>query len=302
MGRKKNRGRAINGVVLLDKPLNISSNHALQKVKRLFDASKAGHTGSLDPLATGMLPICLGEATKISAFLLDADKTYRFKCKLGEKTATGDAEGEVIETRPSEHISSADIEAQIPAFVGDIEQVPPMYSALKKDGQRLYDLARQGIEVERKARPVTIYSLALLSFNNGEAEFETRCSKGTYVRTLAEDIGEKLGCGAYVTELRRMSVGPYQGEMITLEELESLAEKGMPALDSALLGSDSGIADWPRVELDADSAYYIKLGQAVQVSGAPVDGYVRIYAPEGFIGVGIIQDDGKVAPKRMMAN
>ncbi len=302
MGRKKNKGRAINGVVLLDKPLKISSNHALQKVKRLFDAAKAGHTGSLDPLASGMLPVCLGEATKISAFLLDADKTYRFKCKLGEKTTTGDAEGEIIEKRPCEHLHTADIEAVIADFLGDIEQVPPMYSALKKDGQRLYDLARQGIEVERKARPVTIYSLSLLSYENCEAEFETRCSKGTYVRTLAEDIGEKLGCGAYVSELRRTSVGPYQGEMLTLEALESLAHSGQDALDSILLASDSGIVDWPKVELDADSAYYIKLGQAVQVSGAPLDGFVRIYAPEGFIGVGFIQDDGKVAPKRMMAN
>ena len=218
MGRRKNKGRAVHGVVLLDKPLKISSNHALQKIKRLFNAAKAGHTGSLDPLASGMLPVCLGEATKISAFLLDADKTYRFKCKLGEKTTTADAEGEVIERKPFEHITQQDIENCLTDFIGDIMQVPPMYSALKKDGQRLYDLARQGIEVERKARPVTIYSLELLSYENGEAELLTRCSKGTYVRTLAEDIGEKLGSCAYVTELRRTSVGPYQSEMVTMEQ------------------------------------------------------------------------------------
>ena len=300
MGRRKNKGRNIHGVVLLDKPLKVSSNHALQKVKRLFDAAKAGHTGSLDPLASGMLPICLGEATKISAFLLDADKTYCFKCKLGEKTATADAEGEVIERKPFEHITREDIAKQLPEFLGDIMQVPPMYSALKKDGQRLYDLARQGIEVERKARPVTIFSYELLSYENGEAELLTRCSKGTYVRTLAEDLGEKLGTVAYVTELRRLSVGPYQDAMVTMQELEALAEQGMDALDATLLETDSGIADWPKVELDADSAYYIKLGQPVQISGAPSDGQVRIYAPEGFIGVGFIQDDGKVAPKRMM--
>ncbi len=300
MGRKKNKGRAVHGVVLLDKPLNISSNHALQKVKRLFNAAKAGHTGSLDPLATGMLPICLGEATKISAFLLDADKSYRFKCKLGEKTTTGDAEGEVTETRPFEHISRDDVEACLPGFTGNIEQVPPMYSALKKDGERLYDLARQGIEVEREPRAVTIYSLALISFADGVAELETRCSKGTYVRTLAEDIGEKLGCGAYVTELRRLSVGPYTSDMVTMQQLEALAEQGFEALDTALQSLDSGIADWPLVTLDADSTYYIKLGQAIQVSGAPTEGYVRIYSPDGFIGVGVIQDDGKVAPKRMM--
>ncbi len=300
MGRKKNKGRAVHGVVLLDKPLKISSNHALQRVKRLFNANKAGHTGSLDPLATGMLPICLGEATKISAFLLDADKTYRFKCKLGEKTATADAEGEVIETRPYEHIQLADIEKYLPELTGDIMQVPPMYSALKKDGQRLYDLARQGIEVERKARPVTIYSLDILSFEKGEVELETRCSKGTYVRTLCEDLGEKLGCGAYVSELRRTSVGPYQAEMFSMEQLEALAEEGFESLDAIMLDLDSAIADWPKVELDADSAYYIKLGQPVQIARAPTEGLVRIYDEKQFIGVGKIQDDGRVAPKRMM--
>jgi len=300
MGRKKNKGRAVHGVVLLDKPLKVSSNHALQRVKRLFNAGKAGHTGSLDPLATGMLPICLGEATKISAFLLGADKTYRFKCKLGEKTTTGDAEGEVIDSRPFEHIQLSDIRKCLPELTGDIMQVPPMYSALKKDGQRLYDLARQGIEVERKARPVTIYSLDLLAFENGEVELEARCSKGTYVRTLAEDLGEKLGCGAYVTELRRTSVGPYQSEMITLDELIELAEEGYDSLDETMLELDSGISDWPIVELDADSAYYIKLGQPVQVARAPTEGLVRIYDETGFIGVGKILDDGRVAPKRMM--
>lgn len=299
MGRKK-KGRAVHGVVLLDKPLKISSNHALQKVKRLFGAAKAGHTGSLDPLATGMLPICLGEATKISAFLLDADKTYRFKCKLGEKTATGDAEGEVIDSRPFEHITLQDIEKYLPELTGDIMQVPPMYSALKKDGQRLYDLARQGIEVERKPRPVTIYSLDILSFEDGVVELETRCSKGTYVRTLSEDLGEKLDCGAYVTDLRRTSVGPYGSEMITMEELEALAEEGFETLDATMRSLDSGISDWPKVELDADSAYYIKLGQPVQVARAPTDGLVRVYADNKFIGVGFIQDDGRVAPKRMM--
>lgn len=299
MARNK-KGRSVNGVVLLDKPLNISSNHALQKVKRLFDANKAGHTGSLDPLATGMLPICLGEATKMSAFLLDADKVYRFKCKLGEQTTTGDAEGKVTNSRPFEHITAADVEACLPQLTGEILQVPPMYSALKKDGQRLYDLARQGIEVERKPRPVNIYSLQLLSYENGEAELQTHCSKGTYVRTLAEDIGELLGCGAYVTELRRLSVGPYQQAMLTLDELQQIAEQGFEALDSHLLSSDSGINDWPVITLDADSAYYVKLGQAVQVSGAPTEGMVRLYADEVFIGVGIILDDGKVAPKRML--
>ncbi|MCW8854685.1 MAG: tRNA pseudouridine(55) synthase TruB [Gammaproteobacteria bacterium] len=299
MGRKK-KGRSVHGVLLLDKPLHISSNHALQKVKRLFDAQKAGHTGSLDPLATGMLPICLGEATKVSAFLLDADKTYRFKCQLGTRTATADAEGEVIEIRPFEQVALKDIEKVIPRFIGDIEQIPPMYSALKKDGQRLYELARQGIEVERKPRPVTIYKLDIISFVQGEIELEVQCSKGTYVRTLAEDIGEALGCGAFVTELRRLSVGPYTGNMISLEQLEQLAEQGFDALDAELLPLDSGIVDWPEVRLDADSAFYVKQGQPVQIAKSPTQGWVRIYAGEDFIGLGEIQDDGRIAPRRMM--
>lgn len=298
--RKKIKGRPLNGVVLLDKPFEMSSNHALQKVKRLFDAQKAGHTGSLDPLATGMLPICLGEATKISAFLLDADKVYRFKCRLGSRTTTADAEGEVIENRPFEHITQNDIEALLPQFRGDIEQVPPMYSALKKDGKRLYDLARQGLEVEREPRPVTIHDLRLLSFEAGEVELEAHCSKGTYIRTLAEDIGDALGCGAYVSELRRLAVGPYETGMVTMDQLQALSEQGQEALDAVLLPLDSGIANWPEVRLDQDSAYYIKLGQPVQVARAPSDGWVRIYDGEHFLGVGVIQDDGRIAPKRMV--
>lgn len=299
MSRRKNKGRAVNGVLLLDKPIDLSSNHALQIVKRIYNAQKAGHTGSLDPLATGMLPICLGEATKISAFLLDADKTYFFKCQLGTKTSTADAEGEVIETRPFEHISLAAIKKVIPQFIGDIQQIPPMHSALKKDGQRLYELARQGIEVERQARPVTIHSLEITGFEEGVLALEVSCSKGTYVRTLAEDIGEVLGCGAYITELRRTSVGPYTQQMITLDELRQIAEQGDEALDALLLGLDSAISDWPFVNLDADSAYYIKQGQPVIVPKAPTQGMLRIYAGDRFLGVGEILDDGRVAPRRM---
>jgi tRNA pseudouridine55 synthase len=300
VARRKNKGRPAHGVLLLDKPIEMSSNHALQKVKRLFNAQKAGHTGSLDPLATGMLPICLGEATKVSAFLLDADKTYRFKCQLGTKTSTADAEGEVIENRPYEHITQAQVEKVLPQFIGDIKQIPPMYSALKKDGKRLYDLARQGIVVEREARPVTIYSLKILSLDAGELELEAMCSKGTYVRTLAEDIAAALDTVAYITALRRLSVGVYKVGMITLEQLQTLADKGLSALDEMLMPMDSGLPDWPEVQLDADSAYYIKLGQPVQVARAPTEGWVKIYHEEHFLGLGIIQDDGKVAPKRMM--
>ncbi|MBI3187682.1 MAG: tRNA pseudouridine(55) synthase TruB [Gammaproteobacteria bacterium] len=298
---KKPRGRAINGILLLDKPVNWSSNDALQKVKRIYQAAKAGHTGSLDPLASGMLPICLGEATKISAYLLDADKTYVFKCALGKKTTTADAEGEVIQTRPHEHITRADVERLLPQFTGDLMQVPPMYSALKKDGKRLYELAREGIEVEREPRPVTIYKLELLSFTTGEMELLATCSKGTYVRTLAEDMGEVLGCGAYITALRRTSVGPYAGkEMITLEQLQAMAEQGTDHLDAQLMPLDTGLMNWPAVELDANSAFYIKQGQPVLVAKSPVSGLVRIYDQSRFLGVGEIQDDGKVAPRRLM--
>ncbi|MDH5735465.1 MAG: tRNA pseudouridine(55) synthase TruB, partial [Gammaproteobacteria bacterium] len=271
---RKKKGRPVHGVLLLDKPLHMSSNHALQRVKRLFAAQKAGHTGSLDPLATGMLPVCLGEATKISAFLLDANKTYRFKCQLGTRTATADAEGEVIETLPFEHVTLKDVETIIPRFIGDIEQIPPMYSALKKDGQRLYELARQGVEVERKPRPVTIYRLDILGFEQGELELEVECSKGTYVRTLAEDIGKALGTGAYVTLLHRLTVGPYSGDMISLDQLEQLSEHGFDRLDAELLPVDSGIIDWPEVRLDADSAFYVRQGQPVQVARAPTEGWV----------------------------
>ena len=300
MAKRKQKGRPVNGVLLLDKPLNLSSNQALQKVKRIFHAQKAGHTGSLDPLATGMLPICLGEATKISAYLLDADKTYRFKCQLGSRTATADAEGEVIESKPFEHITRKDVEKALPQFIGDIQQIPPMHSALKKDGKRLYELARQGEEVERQPRNITIFDLQLLDFEKGEVELQVHCSKGTYVRTLAEDIGEALGSCAYVTELRRLTVGPYQTGMVTMEQLEASADLDFAEMDQLLLGVDSGIAGWPAVQLDDDSAYYLKLGQPVQVAKAPLDGYVRIYQGDLFLGVGQILDDGRVAPKRMM--
>ncbi len=193
MSRSKNKGRNVSGVLLLDKPQGSSSNHALQKVKRLFGAAKAGHTGSLDPLATGMLPVCFGEATKISAFLLEADKRYHLKCQLGVSTTTGDAEGEIVETKDASAITEDDIKAVLPEFIGEIEQIPPMYSALKHNGERLYKLARQGIEVERKSRRITIYAIEFISLDNNILELEVSCSKGTYVRTLAEDINDAEG-------------------------------------------------------------------------------------------------------------
>ena len=210
MSRRKPRGRNVNGILLLDKGIGITSNAALQKVKRLYQASKAGHTGSLDPLASGLLPLCLGEATKLSSFLLDADKAYAGVCKLGVKTSTADAEGEVIETRPVPDLSEAQLRDVLAKFVGVIDQIPPMHSAIKMQGQPLYKLAHQGIEVERQPRQVTIHSLTLTRLEGDEFAFDLQCSKGTYVRTLAEDIGEVLGCGAHLSALRRTQVGPFE--------------------------------------------------------------------------------------------
>lgn len=304
MGRRR-RGRNINGIVLLDKPLGITSNRALQIVKRLFNAAKAGHTGSLDPLATGVLPLCLGEATKVSGFLLDADKSYLATLKLGEKTNSADAEGEVIETRPVENYSKKQINAAIELFLGDIEQTPPMHSALKVDGQPLYKLAHQGIVIERKSRPVHIFSIDVLRHEDDEMDIEVHCSKGTYIRTLAEDIGEKLGCGAHLSALRRTESGPFHlDDCITLEELEQLAEKaeeaGFDELDNILMPAEEALHDWDDVELSEDAAFYIFRGQAVQVPNAPTEGLVRLFSEkDGFIGIGEIMDDGRVKPNRL---
>lgn len=302
MGRRRTQGRPVNGILLLDKPLGVTSNAALQQVKRLFQARKAGHTGSLDPLATGVLPICLGEATKASAFLLDADKRYRVVCKLGETTSTQDAEGEVLETRPVGDYGLQDLEAALDRFRGPQEQVPPMFSAVKHEGQRLYKLARQGIEVERKARSIVIHELSLLSWASPYLEIEVHCSKGTYVRTLAEDLGEALGCGAHVTALRRTGVGPYGDDaLVTVEQLEALAGEGFATLDARLLPMESALAQWPGVRLTGDAAFYLRQGQPVLVPKAPTSGWVRLYEGEStFLGMGEILDDGRVAPRRLM--
>lgn len=305
MARRKNKGRDVSGVLLLDKPQGGSSNQVLQQVKRLFGAAKAGHTGSLDPLATGMLPICFGEATKISAFLLDADKRYHLRCHLGVNTTTGDTEGEVLDTQDVSSITEQAIKAVLPSFIGEIEQVPPMYSALKHNGERLYKLARRGIVVERKSRLISIYDIQFLSYKCDEQqrhilELEVHCSKGTYVRTLVEDIAKLLNCGAHITSLRRLSVGPYSGEMLTVDQLIVLAEQGTEVLDNSLQAIDSGVSDWPDVHLDPDAAFYVKQGQAVMVPHAPTQGWVRIYDRDQFLGLGEIQDDGMVAPRRMI--
>jgi tRNA pseudouridine55 synthase len=299
---RRRKGRRISGILLLDKPAGMSSNGALQKVKWFYKAAKAGHTGSLDPLATGLLPVCLGEATKASAFLLDADKRYVTTVRLGEKTTTADAEGEVIETAavpeiPLEHLSEV-----LESFLGDIEQLPPMYSAVKHQGERLYKLAREGVEVERKPRTITIHDLACLDFDGTNLKLDIHCSKGTYVRTLAEDISEALGTVGHVAELRRTAVGPFSDvDMVSLEQLEALAPEGFEALDRLLLPTDSGLMHWPEVRLNADAAHYLQQGQPVFVPGAPTSGHVRVYDNEDrFLGAGEINSDGMVAPKRLM--
>lgn len=301
MGRRRKKGRPVSGILLLDKPKGISSNKALQQVKNIFKAQKAGHTGSLDPLATGVLPVCLGEATKVSGFLLDADKRYRVQIKLGEKTTTADAEGEVVSTAPFDSVSEAAIKEILPEFTGVLHQLPPMYSALKHNGERLYKLAREGVEVEREPREITIFSLDLISVDLPYFELDVHCSKGTYVRTLAEDIGEKLGCGAHVTELRRTAVGVFDAEPVSMEKLESVADSDFAEMDCLLLPIDSALADWQDVHLSTDMSYYLRQGQAVMVPKAPANGMVRLYDEKnGFLGVGVIQSDGKVAPKRLM--
>jgi tRNA pseudouridine55 synthase len=296
--------RPVDGLVLLDKPVGWTSNAALQAVKRLYRAKKAGHTGSLDPLASGLLPLCLGEATKLSGLLLNADKSYRFTCRLGVITATGDAEGEVLATRPVGPLSREQIEAALRRFTGPIQQIPPMYSAVKRDGQPLYKLARQGIEVERAPREVTVHELRLLRQDAEELECELRCSKGTYVRTLAADLGEALGCGAHVSALRRTAVEPYDAaRMVTLDALRERAERGLAALDEWLLPPDSAVANWPAVSVSGDSAFYLRQGQPVLVPRAPSQGWLRLYQ-EGrqFLGIGEILDDGRVAPRRLLGN
>ncbi len=302
MGRRHKKGRNVQGIVLLDKPIGLSSNEALQAVKRLFNARKAGHTGSLDKLASGLLPICLGEATKVSSFLLNADKHYRATFKLGVKTTTGDAEGEVLQTRPVEGVDDERVTRVLSGFIGEIEQIPPMHSAIKYKGQPLYKLAHQGIEVERQPRHVTVHSLDLLGFEGDELKVDVRCSKGTYIRTLAEDVGEALGCGAHVSELRRIGAGPYDaGKTWSLDELRKMAEEGEDVLDTALLATESAVEHWPNVKLTDDVAYYVRQGQPVMVPHAPTRGWVRLSAAtQGFLGVGEVLDDGRIAPRRLI--
>ena len=302
MAQVKRIRRNVSGIILLDKPKGFSSNAALQKVRWLLNAEKAGHTGSLDPLATGVLPLCFGEATKFSQYLLDADKGYETLMQLGVTTTTADAEGDVLEEREVT-IGRAEIEAALPAFRGPIRQVPPMYSALKRDGQPLYKLARAGQVVEREPRSVPINRLELLALEGDQARLDVACTKGTYIRTLVEDLGHVLGCGAHVAELRRTQAGPFSlAQTVTLEELEQVhADGGHEAVDRFLMPSDSGLEHWPLVHFSEHSAFYWLQGQPVRAPDAPQFGMVRVQDHNGrFIGIGEVSEDGRIAPRRLI--
>ena len=288
----------------MDKPAGISSNDVVQQAKRLFGAQKVGHTGSLDPLATGVLPLCFGEATKFSQYLLDANKTYWTRIRLGVSTETGDADGEVIAQVDATAITQTQVSDALETFVGEIEQIPSMYSALKHQGQPLYKLARQGIEVERAPRTVTIYSAELLQFAEAYIELRVHCSKGTYIRSLAEDLGAALGCGGHVSALRRLAAGPYaEAQAVTLEQVSEIGD--LQEMDALLLPVASAVGSWPSVRLHEDTAHYVRQGQPVQVAHAPTHGWVQIFESaeeDRFLGVGEVLTDGRIAPRRLVAS
>jgi tRNA pseudouridine55 synthase len=309
MSRPRRRGRDVHGVFLLDKHQGASSNDVLQKVKRLFNANKAGHTGALDPLATGMLPVCLGEATKFSQYLLDSDKRYRVIARLSERTDTSDADGNIVETRPITFDQAA-LDAALDYFRGDTMQVPTMFSALKYQGRKLYEYAREGITVPREARPIKVFELQFIRWEGDELELEIHVSKGTYIRTIIDDLGERLGCGAHVIMLRRLQVARYPIErMVTLEQLQEVAATvnmaetpDYSALDALLLPMDSPAEEFPMVNLLPTVAAYFKQGMPVQVADAPEQGLVRVTEgdEQKFIGMAEIADDGRVAPRRLV--
>lgn len=302
MGRRRRKGRDINGILLLNKPEGLSSNQALQQVKHLYFAAKAGHTGALDPLATGMLPICFGEATKFSQFLLNSDKGYRVIAKLGIRTDSSDSTGEVVETRPVA-VKEAQLVKALKTFEGKISQVPSMFSALKHEGKPLYYYARQGIEIDREARQITIYDIELLRFDqiNNEVELYIECSKGTYIRTIIDDLGQMLGCGAHVTMLNRTFVADFPPEqMIDITQLEKDREEGI-SLDQYLLPMDSALEFLPEVVLDQDSEHYFLQGQAINYPDLSDVDILRVYNDAGdFLGIAEVNEDLMLAPKRLV--
>lgn len=288
----------INGILLIDKPQGLSSNGILQKIKFLYYAKSAGHTGSLDPLATGLLPICFGEATKFSQYLLDSDKTYTVTAQLGVRTTTSDREGEIVSERTVPDFSQKNLEKALDSFRGKIQQVPSMFSALKYQGKPLYFYARQGITIERPAREIEIYRCDLLDHASHQLQLKIHCSKGTYVRTLVDDLGELLGCGAHVAELRRTQVGHFtEDQMISFEKLSSFTEQERIA---QLLPMESALQGLPRVFISTATASFVRKGQAVLVPKAPSKGFVCIMEENQFLGVGEVLSDGKIAPRRLI--
>ena len=319
------KGREVSGILILDKPTGMSSNHALQRVKRMFGARKAGHTGALDPLATGLLPICLGEATKFSQFLLDSDKRYQTIGQLGVRTDSSDADGKIVETKACAHITLADVEAQLPQFRGLISQVPSMFSALKYKGQPLYKLARAGKTVEVKPRQVTIHNLELLSFDNAQVQMDISCTKGTYIRSIVEDLGLALGCGAHVSQLKRLQAGPFVAkQMVTLEDLQAIideATKGQvveegkwpdippafSALDDLLMPADTAVLSLNAVQLGPQQIEALQQGKVIDhaTDFAEFD-VVRVYSSHAieanaFIGLAEVQQEGRLKAKRLMS-
>lgn len=301
-GARKPEGfRDVDGILLLDKPKGISSNQALQKIRYLFKANKAGHTGSLDPLATGMLPICFGEATKFSAFLLEASKSYRAVCQLGQTTTTGDAEGEVT-SQQLVAVDQTKVESVLDTFIGKIKQVPPMHSAVKVNGQRLYKLARNGKEVERDARIIEIYTLQLLELKKDRLVIEVLCSKGTYIRTLAEDIGKSLGCGAYLSDLQRTGIHPFwQKQCFSLQELQDMKNSSESSLDGCLLPVQAALSDFPELTIDNVTAESLKQGRVIRIDKVLESGLINLIAENGqYIGIGEAATGGQISPKRLM--
>lgn len=300
---EKNRREAVDGVLLLNKPAGLSSNQALQRVKGMLNAKKAGHTGSLDPAATGMLPLCFGEATKVCAFLLNADKTYRVTAKLGIATDTGDGEGNETRQEPVPELSREAWDEILQGFLGESMQVPPMYSALKKDGKRLYELARKGQSVEREPRPIRIDEIELLEFAGTRLVFRARCSKGTYIRSLVEDIAIKAGTVAHTARLHREAVGDFDAStMLDMTAAEALVQDGRDALRARLLPPDLALARLPAVDVDSEGVDAFRMGKVVDIEKSPVRGLARVYGPGGevdFLGVGELAANGTVAPKRV---
>ena len=311
MSHRKQCFRLVNGIFLLNKSKGVSSNYVLQRVKYLFAARKAGHTGSLDPLATGVLPVCFGEATKLSRYLLDSDKGYHSVFKLGVETDTGDSEGRIVSINDASTITEGLIRATIDQFLGDTVQVPPMYSALKRNGQPLYKYARKGMDIERSPRPITIYEFEIVSFKSGvapELEVKIRCSKGTYIRSLASDLGRLLGCGAHMIKLHRFAVGPFSDDMsVSLSELRKCYDShGITACDERLLPVDHALNATPKVALDEKSAARLQQGQSVFLSkGFNLEGegdIVRVFDNNlMFLGVGVLRSGGMLVPKRLVA-